>query len=196
MHRRPTDPELPSTAELLLPYLDAAYNLARWLVRNDHDAEDVVQEAFMRASRYGCRGGLHNPRAWLFAIVRNTSYEWLRRRRSEKRFEPLDEDRPADLDPRDPERDAVLRLDVRLLHAALTDLPPRFREVLVLREIEGLSYKEMAGVLDVPLGTVMSTLSRARARLRSALRTTTGAARDARDRATHALDVTGFEARR
>ncbi len=159
----------------VVPHLDAAYNLARWLTRNDHDAEDVVQEAFVRALRYfdSLRDG--DARAWLLAIVRNTCYTW------------LEKNRPADIVAIDdattiasdtvtighvspaesnPEVIMLQTANTKLLNQALEELPVAFREVLVMRELEDLSYKEIASIAAIPIGTVMSRLSRAREMLR------------------------------
>ncbi len=149
--------------------MDAAYNLARWITRNDHDAQDVVQEACLRAFRFfgGFRGG--DARAWLLRIVRNTSYTWLRQNRRDE-TQPLDEDAPVPSSS-DREPDALLmrNADEESLRRAMEELPVEFREILVLRELEGLSYKEIAGMVDVPIGTVMSRLARARLQLRQKL---------------------------
>jgi RNA polymerase sigma factor (sigma-70 family) len=155
--------------EIALPHLDAAYNLARWLTRNDADAEDVVQEAYLRAFKAfaGFRGT--DGRPWLLAIVRNACYTWLRQRRGDRLEVPYDEDvhgdtAPAFSDPPDGNPEAILALaeDRRLFDAALAALPIEFREAVVLRDVEDLSYKEIAGVADVPIGTVMSRLARGR----------------------------------
>ena len=149
----------------LLPHLDAAYDLARWLVRNDGDAEDVVQDAYVRAFRHvdGLRAS--DGRAWLLTIVRNTAYTWLRRRgAAEPATLAVVEDAPDESTP-SPETALLRDADRTLVRAALEALPVEFREVLVLRELEGLAYKEIATVVDVPIGTVMSRLARARTRL-------------------------------
>jgi RNA polymerase sigma-70 factor, ECF subfamily len=153
-----------------LPHLPAAYNLARWLTRDGHDAEDVVQEAYLRAFRSfgGFRGG--DGRAWFLAIVRNTCLTWIQRNRPPKPTVPFDEavhGVPADT-PAPPS-------DSEALRRAMDELPPEFREAVVLRELEGLSYKEVAAVTGVPIGTVMSRLSRGRGLLREAM---TGRRRD------------------
>lgn len=159
--------------ETVLPHLDAAYNLARWLTHNHHDAEDVIQEAFLRAYRFfsGCRPGEARP--WLLRIVRNTAYDWLRTNR------PAEVRGFADLDPDDsdgvsytedvfhgasddPETAALKVADQQLLNRLIAKLPVEQREALVLRELEDLSYREIADVTGVPIGTVMSRLSRAR----------------------------------
>ena len=155
--------------EQMLPHLDAAYNLARWLMRNEEDAEDVVQESFMRAFRFfrSFRGG--NARAWLLRIVRNTSYAWLEQDCRMEGTEFDDEVCGPDGNTVDPE-EALLRSEGgRLLRQALEKLAMDYREVLILREIEGMSYKEISDVIGVPVGTVMSRLSRARLGLRRAL---------------------------
>ena len=154
---------------LVLPHLDAAYNLARWLARNDEDARDIVQEAIMRALRYfhGFRG--ENARPWLLQIVRHASFAWLQERR------PSEPGATADAaEPHAPTQDeplaAVLERDERRrVNAALSALPVHYREILVLRELEDLSYRDISMVVDVPLGTVMSRLARARQLMRDAL---------------------------
>jgi RNA polymerase sigma factor (sigma-70 family) len=160
----------PGFEQVVLPYLDAAYNLARWLVRNPHDAEDVVQEACLRAVRFfgGYQEG--NARAWLLRIVRNTAYTFLEKKRHGDVMEEFDETIHATETVR-PDAEAALLQSVenRLLQEALERLPVRFRESLILWELEGLSYKEIADVMDVPIGTVMSSLARGRAQLRKAL---------------------------
>lgn len=156
-------------ADLLLPHLDSAYKLARWLMRNTDDAQDVVQEAYVRAFQYaaGFRGG--DPRAWLLTIVRNTAYKWLRKARAYEPITQFDEDvHTTGTEASNPEQLLLQNADARLVEIVLGELPLRFREVLVLRELEGLSYKEIAGVMGIPIGTVMSTLSRARGRFREA----------------------------
>jgi RNA polymerase sigma-70 factor (ECF subfamily) len=156
-------------AEEMLPHLDAAYNLARWLVRNGDDAEDIVQEAYVRALRYfaGFRGG--DGRAWLLRIVRNTSYKWLQKNRSQRLDTEFDESiHTGPHEPADPETLMLQNTDSQLVERVLSALPVRFREILVLRELEGLTYREMADVVGVPMGTVMSSLSRARDRFRHA----------------------------
>ena len=156
--------------EAVLPHLDAAYNLARWLTRNTQDAEDVVQEAYLRAFRFF--GGFHggNVRAWLLKIVRNTCYTWLHQNRTHQATDLFDEQIHTDVaESRNPETLLLQRADGQLLNQALDELPTDFREVLVLLELEGLSYKEIAEVLGIPIGTVMSRLARARHRLRESL---------------------------
>jgi RNA polymerase sigma-70 factor, ECF subfamily len=157
-------------AESVLPHLDAAFNYARWLTRNDADAEDVVQDACMRAMRYFASLRDDDARAWLFAIVRNVWYSRVARKGNAMEAPAsdggLDERPDAALDP---EERLLQQYIVNRVRAALEQLPVDFREVVVLREIEGLSYKEIAGVVRVPIGTVMSRLARARERLQAML---------------------------
>ena len=151
---------------IVLPHLDAAYNLARWLTRNDQDAEDVVQEACLRAFRFvgGFYGG--DGRAWLLTIVRNTCYTWLRHNRAHELTTPFDEAvHDVECEASNPETLLLHQADQQQLRQALEALPLEFREVVVLRELEGLSYKEIGAIADLPLGTVMSRLARARKRL-------------------------------
>jgi len=162
--------KLASFEEAVLPHLDAAYNLARWLTRDETDADDVVQEAVLRAFRYF--GGFHqgmDGRPWLLGIVRNTCYTWMRQNRAQELLVPLDESN--DLESRDLSPEALLlqSADGQTVRRALEELPLEFREVVVLRELEGMSYKEIAGITDLPLGTVMSRLARARKRLQKSL---------------------------
>jgi RNA polymerase sigma-70 factor (ECF subfamily) len=150
--------------------LDAAYNLARWLTRNEHDAEDVVQEAYLRG--FKSFGGFQGTdgRAWLLTIVRNTCYTWLRQNRTDQLSTPFNEEIHREEVARpNPEELLVQNADRQKLRAALEELPVEFREALVLREIEGMSYKEIADVSGVPVGTVMSRLARARDRLKDVL---------------------------
>jgi RNA polymerase sigma-70 factor, ECF subfamily len=164
--------QLPNFEQAVLPHLDAAYNLARWLTRHGQDAEDVVQEAYLRAFRFfpGFRGG--DARAWLMKIVRNTCYTWFHANRPLQDAAEFDENVfPPDSHAPNPE-EAVLQNDSdTLVRKALEMLPQNSREVLILRELEGMSYKEIADITGVPLGTVMSSLSRARDRLRQVLTT-------------------------
>ncbi len=162
---------------LVLPHLDAAYNLARWLCGNASDADDVVQEAFLRAFRlFGSFRG-DQPRPWLLAIVRNTWFTtWQKRRAAaETGYDEaaLDASGAALPDwhgaPGDPEQWLLREEDVRLVHAALETLPVAFREVLVLRELEELHYRDIARVADIPVGTVMSRLARGRRMLAAAV---------------------------
>src|SRR5712691_9882061 len=156
--------------EALLPHLGAAYNLARWLTRDETDAEDVVQEAYLRAFKHF--GSFHggDGRPWLLAIIRNTCYRWMRRNRSPELTIPLD-DEMHEIESKDLNPEALLlqSADTQMVRQALEALPVEFREVLVLREWEGLSYKQIADVADIPMGTVMSRLARARKRLQESL---------------------------
>ena len=157
---------VPAFEEVVLPHLDAAYNLARWLTRNEKDAEDVVQEAFLRALRHyhTFKGG--DARPWLLAIVRNTYYTWLKHNRLPAEETVFDEDKhPHTVDTADPETLLLRKADKQMLRRALQRLPTEFLEVIVLREFEELSYKEIAEVIQIPCGTVMSRLARARKRL-------------------------------
>ena len=159
-----------SFEQTVLPHLDAAYNLARWLTRNDYDAEDVVQEAYLRAFEYF--GGFYGTdgRGWLLTIVRNTCYTWLRRNRAKELSTPFDEEIHSDEDASsNPEEILLEKIDGQHLRGALEEMPVEFREALVLRELEGLSYKEIADISGVPVGTVMSRLARARDRLKASL---------------------------
>jgi RNA polymerase sigma-70 factor, ECF subfamily len=166
----PNSEERARFEQVVLPHLHAAYNLARWLVRREQDAEDVVQEAYLRAYRFfsGFHGG--DARAWLLQIVRNTSYTWLQQNRPQESAAEFDEEMHSDTQiPVNPETLAIESANRERLHCALEELPPNFREVLVLRELEGCSYKEIAEITGIPIGTVMSSLSRARRRLALAL---------------------------
>src|ERR1700724_3239821 len=160
-----------SFEQVAMPHLDAAYNLARWLVRNTHDAEDIVQEAYLRAFKFfgSYQGG--DPRAWVLKIVRNTSYSFLEKNRPADLAEQFDETVHT-TDTRQPDAETALLQSVesRMLREALEELPVNFREVLVLRELEGMSYKEIAAVIEVPIGTVMSGLADGRAQLTERLR--------------------------
>jgi RNA polymerase sigma factor (sigma-70 family) len=154
----------------LLPHLDAAYNLARWLCRDGHDAEDLVQAAYLRAFKFF--SGFHgeNSRAWLLRIVRNTCYSFLERKRTRGPALEFDEEtHGAASNGMDPENHLLREDQKQWVHRAVAELPVDLREVIVLRELEGLLYKEIAEIADIPLGTVMSRLARARERLRALL---------------------------
>jgi RNA polymerase sigma-70 factor, ECF subfamily len=155
--------------ELFLPYLDAAYNLAYWIVGGEQDAQDIVQEAYIRALKGFSRFRGKNPRAWLLTIVRNTAYSWIKKRnRVEERLVPFDEEIHAaclEVEPSEPYRER----ETQLIEEALKRLPTEFRETLALFELEGWSYKAIATRLNIPLGTVMSRLSRARRLLQQEL---------------------------
>jgi RNA polymerase sigma-70 factor (ECF subfamily) len=157
--------ELTTFNEVVLPHLDAAYNLARWLTRNDQDAEDVVQEASLRAFKYWKGFSGRDCRSWLLAIVRNTFYSWLRQRSVQPELTEDGEIDDVDEGSPNPESALLQNATREVLRAALEDLPVEFREAIVLREMEGLSYKEIADISAVPIGTVMSRLARARKRL-------------------------------
>lgn len=168
----PADAPIASAPErfedVVLPHLDAAYRLARWLIRNEHDAEDIVQEALLRALRYFRTFGGRNARAWFLRIVRNSCWSW-RAQAMKTATEVFDEHQHNGAQVHDPETLLLHAADASLIEEILGKLPGRFRELLVLREIEGLSYQELADVLEVPIGTVMSGLSRARQAFRRAL---------------------------
>jgi RNA polymerase sigma-70 factor (ECF subfamily) len=160
----------------VLPHLGAAFNLARWLTRNDHDAEDVLQEAMMRAYRYfdSLRG---EPRPWLLAIVRNACFTWLRSNRPAEIAASLEDEKEPASEEDGPEALVARDVDRRLLNEAISALPAQFREALVLRELEDLSYKDIARITDVPIGTVMSRLARARRLLGDSMRVIARASR-------------------
>ena len=156
--------------DIMLPHMAAAYNLARWLTRQEQDASDVTQEAMLRAFTFfkGYHGG--NARSWLLAIVRNTCYTWLRKNRSHEFSTNFDLDLHDTEDPAaNPEQAAVQTANQELLRKALEEIPLEFREILVLRELEELSYQEISGITQLPMGTVMSRLARARTRLQRVL---------------------------
>jgi RNA polymerase sigma-70 factor (ECF subfamily) len=162
--------ELTSFEEAMLPHLDAAHNLAKWLLRNEQDAQDVVQEAFLRAFR--SFGGFHgsNGRAWLLTIVRNTSYTLLKKTRVADLTTTFDEEIHASgNESMTPATILEHSEDAELIREAMDELPAEFREVLVLRHQEGLSYKEIADIAQIPPGTVMSRLARARTKLKEGL---------------------------
>lgn len=156
--------------QALLPHLGAAYNLARWLTHDDHDAEDLVQAAYLRALK--SFGGFHgaNGRAWLLRIVRNACYTWLEQKRARGPVTAFDEETHG-IESRatDPGERLVREEDRQSVRRIVQELPLELREVLVLRELEGLSYKEIAALAEIPLGTVMSRLARARERLQQRL---------------------------
>jgi RNA polymerase sigma-70 factor (ECF subfamily) len=162
--------ELASFEDVMLPHLDAAHNLAKWLLRNEEDAKDVVQEAYLRA--FKSFGGFHgsNGRAWLLTIVRNTSYTLLKKNRAVDLTTTFDEEIHASGDESASPAIIVEHAeDAELITKAMDQLPAEFREILVLRHQEGLSYKEIADIAQIPPGTVMSRLARARAKLREYL---------------------------
>ena len=162
--------ELMSFEAAMLPHLDAAHNLARWLLRNEQDAQDVVQEAYLRAFR--SFSGFHgtNGRAWLLTIVRNTSYTLLKKNRAVDFTTPFDEEIHATgHESVSPATILEHSEDAELIREAMDELPAEFREILVLRHQEGLSYKEIANIARIPLGTVMSRLARSRDKLKEYL---------------------------
>lgn len=163
----------------VLPHLNSVYNLARQLARNEHDAEDIAQEAYLRAFRFYDRFRGGNARPWLMKIVRNVFYDSLRQSPA---GQPIDLDQDfagAGGSFGNPEDTLIESTSAAVVRKALETLPTYCREVLVLRELEGMSYKEISSIIAVPAGTVMSRLSRARGRLRQALTDLTGAARGA-----------------
>jgi len=162
--------ELASFEALMLPHLDAAQNLAKWLLRNEQDAQDVVQEAYLRALKsFGVFHG-SNGRAWLLTIVRNTSYTLMKKNRAVDLTTTFDEERHAtDYESVNPAALLEQTEDAELVREAMDHLPAEFREILVLRHLEGLSYKEIADIAQIPPGTVMSRLARARGKLKECL---------------------------
>jgi RNA polymerase sigma-70 factor (ECF subfamily) len=163
-------PRLSEFERKILPHLDAAYNLARFLMRNEQDAEDVVQEAALRAFRFFDSFRGENSRAWFLQIVRNTSFTVLKRNRPDEMNIAFDEELHGG---QTPPMDAGIALDRaqdrQTVRAAIEQLPPEFREAITLRELEGASYKEIADIAGVPIGTVMSRLARARQQLQMIL---------------------------
>lgn len=156
--------------QTVLPHLDAAYNLARWLAGNDHDAQDVTQEASLRAFKFFGSFRGENARAWLLTIVRNTFYNWLQRNRPPEIACELDDEALMVEDVSvNPETINLRQADAETVRRAIGELPVEFREIIVLREMEGFDYKEIAELSDVPIGTVMSRLSRARKLLQKRL---------------------------
>jgi RNA polymerase sigma-70 factor (ECF subfamily) len=152
--------------QVFLPHLDAAYNLARWLLRNDHDAEDAVQEAYMRAFKAFARFRGGDGKAWFMTIVRNVCYTTIKKLRSHETPEPFDEEIHQPMTEAEMQDAFRAKANAESLHRALEKLPDEFREIIVLHDLEGLAYKEIAAVVNIPIGTVMSRLARARGRLR------------------------------
>jgi RNA polymerase sigma-70 factor (ECF subfamily) len=148
-----------------LPHLDAAYNLARWLTQDEHAAEDVVQEAYLRAARYFGSFRSGNGRAWLLGVVRRASFDWLAKQRAQVALVYNEDVHDRGDESSNPEFLAIRKCEEALVRQALDELVPQLREVIVLRELEGLSYQEIAAVTEVPIGTVMSRLSRGRQQL-------------------------------
>jgi RNA polymerase sigma-70 factor (ECF subfamily) len=156
--------------DAVLPHLDAAYNLARWLMRDENEAQDAVQDAYLRALRFfsGFRGG--DGRAWILSIVRNTCFSRMQSGRAHQGDIEFDEQmHGTDETAANPEKLLLRSQDTEMLLRALDSLPPEFREVIVMRELEDMSYKEIADVAELPIGTVMSRLARARKRLAQCL---------------------------
>ena len=173
-------PGLSDFERLALPQAEAAYNLAYWLVRNPSDAEDVVQDAYLRAFRAFGQFSGEDIRPWLLTIVRNVAYRWLsvRKRQAnvislEDALSARDSGQTAAIEPASPEPSAedllIGHSDRALVREALAELPPAYREVVVLRELEGLSYQDIAQIAGIPMGTVMSRLARAREQLKTRL---------------------------
>ena len=154
--------------ECVLPHLDAAFNLARWLLRDRANAEDATQEAILRAYRFFGTYRTGDARAWLLQIVRNYCYTWLRKNRPQEDTSIVGEDLMPSSDP-SPEALAIASHDRERVSRAMEALPVHFREIFVLRELEGCSYKEIASITAHPIGTVMSALARARKQLKEAL---------------------------
>lgn len=154
----------------MMPHMDAAYNLARWLTRHEHDAQDVVQDAFLRAFKFFDSFHGSNSRSWLLSIVRNAAYTWLQKNRKSDLNVEFDEEvhGPEEL-ASDPLAPVLHEADQQLVRQAIEDLPVEFREILILRELEDMSYKEIAEITRIPIGTVMSRLARARKQLQSLL---------------------------
>jgi RNA polymerase sigma factor (sigma-70 family) len=153
---------------VVLPHLDAAFNMARWLLRSPVDAQDVTQEAILRAFRFFPNFRAGNARAWLLQIVRNCCYTWLQKQNVFEDLSDLEES-ALPVEKHTPESLALATADRKRLATALESLPASFREVLILRELEGCSYKEIASITGRPIGTVMSALARARQQLRESL---------------------------
>jgi RNA polymerase sigma factor (sigma-70 family) len=160
-------------AEVVLPHLDDALTLARWLTGNATDAQDVTQEACLRAFKALERGAVENPRAWLLAITRNTAFTWLARNRPKSLVltgEPETEESASTAEPPPTPEDAVIAAaDAAMIEKAMAALPQAYRETIVMREINGLAYRDIAEVTGVPIGTVMSRLARARSLLIAAI---------------------------
>jgi RNA polymerase sigma-70 factor (ECF subfamily) len=156
--------------QVILPHLNSAYNLARWLLGNEQDAQDVVHDSFLRAHRYFSSFDGSDGRAWLLGIVRNACFSSLR---SNKGQQPIGPDESMDIrspGEASPERIVILQQEIQVLRNCIEGLPPEYREVVVLRELEELSYKEISSAAGIALGTVMSRLNRARARLETCLK--------------------------
>jgi RNA polymerase sigma factor (sigma-70 family) len=156
--------------DLVLPHLDAAFNLARWLTRSEQDAQDMVQESYLRALKFfnGFQGD--DARSWLLRVVRNTCYTWLKKNRAQELVAVFDEEvHSTATDTATPESLVISKADRSMVLQGIEELPVEWRETLILRELEGLSYRQIASVTDAPIGTVMSRLARARTRLEQIL---------------------------
>jgi RNA polymerase sigma-70 factor (ECF subfamily) len=174
---QPSGDERSRFQAVVVPHLDDAFALARWLTGNRADAEDVVQDASLRAYRAIATFAGGNARAWVLTIVRHTAYTWLRRNRSASLVvvDDLEAVERAQANPTDPERttpetELIAKADAARLEAAIGELPAPFKETLILRDIQGLDYREIAEITEVPIGTVMSRLARARRRLIARIR--------------------------
>jgi len=157
----------PDFEQIFLPHLDGAYNLARWLLRNDQDAEDAVQEAYMRAYKAFARFRGGDGKAWFMTILRNVCYTMIQKLRSHETPEPFDEEIHQPVGKAECQEAFRRKANAESLRDALEKLPAEFREVIVLHDLEGLAYKEIADVVGIPIGTVMSRLARGRGRLRA-----------------------------
>ena len=166
-HDAGSNPGQPDFEQVFLPHLDAAYNLARWLLRNDQDAEDAVQEAYMRAYKAFARFRGGDGKAWFMTILRNVCYTMIKKLRSHETPEPFDEEIHQTIGESEMQEAFRQKASAETLHAALDKLPDEFREIVVLHDLEGFAYKEIAAVVGIPIGTVMSRLARARGRLRA-----------------------------
>jgi RNA polymerase sigma factor (sigma-70 family) len=164
------DERLARFEQFVVPHLAAAFNLARWLTQSPHDAEDVVQEAYLRAYQFFDSFHGSDGRAWVLRVVRNTCYTWMEKNRPLQALTPFDETKHAvPTQVAGPDASFLATEEKELLRQALAELPVDYREVVVLRELEGMSYREIAAVICAPIGTVMSRLARARERLQTSL---------------------------
>ena len=157
----------PEFEQVFLPHLDASYNLARWLLRNDQDAEDAVQEAYLRAYKAFSRFRGVEGKAWLMTILRNVCFTMIKKLRSHETPEPFDEEIHQAVGQSDLREAFRQKANAETLQCALEKLPAEFREIIVLHDLEGLAYKQIAVAIGIPIGTVMSRLARARGRLRA-----------------------------
>jgi RNA polymerase sigma factor (sigma-70 family) len=155
----------------LLLHLDAGYNLARWLTRNDEDAQDIVQESFLRALKYRDSFKGEDSKPWFLKIICNTCYTWMKSSKTSQTLIPFEEELHTIDQNQTPETLVLKNADLNLVHAALELMSVEYREVLILRELECMPYQEISAVTDVPIGTVMSRLSRARAQLEERIKT-------------------------